>query len=148
MPQSSPTWVRKNACPTDLSGNQCIDDAEILTHHAPESGQYTNVPRPEMSEVELSVMRGKLTRAEACVRRNRGNPVAPQDVARAGVRYATAGDLRNAGFAIIHTCGRKGEGNGHVSVVCPDANPLDEQEPAWPPAVQEAFAACSTEEEG
>jgi hypothetical protein len=35
----------------------------------------------------------------------------------AGVRYATAGDLREKGFAVIHTCGRKGEAYGHVSVV-------------------------------
>jgi hypothetical protein len=132
MSQLSPTWVRKNACPTDLSGGRCIDDGEILTHHTPQSGQYNNAPRPEVLEVELSAMRGKLTKTEACMRRNRGDPVAPQDVARAGVHYATAGDLRRAGFAVVHTPGRKGEGNGHVSIVWPDANPLDEQESAWP----------------
>jgi hypothetical protein len=70
-----------------------------------------------------------------------------EDVAAAGVRYGTAGDLRSAGLAVIHTSGRKGESNGHVSVVWPDANPLDEQDPAWPTQVQEAFAACFTEAE-
>lgn len=98
-------------------------------------------------EVELSVMRGRLGKAEACARRNGGRAAAPEDVAAAGVRYGTAGDLRSAGLAVIHTSGRKGEANGHVSVVWPDANPLDEQDPAWPAQVQEAFAACFTEAE-
>lgn len=148
MPQSPPTWVRKNACPTDLSGGQCIGDDEILTHHTSQRSQYNNAPRPEVLEVELSVMRGKLTRAEACMRRNGGRPAHPADVQKAGVRYTTAEELRRAGFAVIHTPGRKGEGNGHVSVVWPPANPLDQPDPAWPPHVQEAFAACFTELEG
>jgi len=62
-------------------------------------------------------MRGKLTRTQACQQRNRGVPAHPADVDLAGVRYATAGDLREKGFAVIHTCGRKGEAYGHVSVV-------------------------------
>jgi hypothetical protein len=148
MPQSPPTWVRKYACPTDLTGGQCIADDEILTHHASRGGQYNNAPRPEMMEVELSMMRGRLSTAEACMRRNGGRPAHPSDVQRASVRYTAASELRSAGFAVIHTCGRKGEGNGHVSVVWPAANPLDNADPAWPPHVQKAFAACFTEWEG
>jgi hypothetical protein len=93
-------------------------------------------------------MRGALTRAEACKRRNRNTPAAPADVVRAGVRYTTAGALRGAGFAVIHTCGRKGHDDPHVSVIWPSSNPLDEQERDWPVPVQEAFAACFTEQEG
>jgi hypothetical protein len=70
------------------------------------------------------------------------------DVERAGVRYTTPGQLRSVGFAVIHTCGRKGEGNGHVSIVWPAANPLDEPDPAWPPHVRKAFAARFTEDKG
>jgi len=77
-----------------------------------------------------------------------GVPAHPADVELAGVRYAMAGDLREKGFAVIHTCGRKGEANGHVSVVWPDTSPLDEADPAWPAPVQEAFASCFTEQEG
>jgi hypothetical protein len=142
------TWVRKNACPVDLGGGQCIGDAEILTHHTPERGQYINAPRPEIPEDEVSVMRGALTKADACKQRNRDKPVPPADVARAGIRYATAGGLRERGFAVIHTCCRQGEAYGHVSVIWPDADPLDHQEPGWPAPVQAAFAACFTEQEG
>lgn len=144
--QSHMTWVRKYACTTDLNGGQCIADDEVLTHHTSEKGSYNNAPRPEVMEVELSMMRGKLTRAEACLRRNGGRPAHPADVERAGVRYTTAGELRDAGFAVIHTCGRRGESNGHVSLVWPPSSPLDEPDPAWPPHVQKAFAACFTEE--
>ena len=127
--------MRKYACPTDLNGGQCIADDEILTHHTSQRDRYNNAPRPEVMEVELSVMRGRLTTVEACMRRNGGRPAHPSDVERAGVRYTTAGELR-------------GEGNGHVSVVWPAANPLDEPDPAWPPHVQKTFAACFTEGEG
>lgn len=99
-------------------------------------------------ETEVSVMRGKLTRAEACMQRNGGLPAPPADVERAGVRYAKVGDLREKGFAVIHTCCKKGEGYGHVSVIWPDANPLDEQDRNWSAPVQEAFASCFTEQEG
>lgn len=93
-------------------------------------------------------MRGALSKAEACQRRNINQPAHSFDVGRAGIRYATAGELRQAGFAVIHTCMRKGEGYGHVSIIWPDADPLDEQERDWPPKVQDAFAACFTEQEG
>ena len=142
------TWVRKYACTTDLNGGQCIGDDEVLTHHTSKRGSYNNAPRLEVMEVELSVMRGKLTTAEACMRRNGGRPAHPADIEQAGVRYATARELRQSGFAVIHPCGRKGEGNGHVSLIWPAANPLDEPDPGWPPYVQKAFAACFTEGEG
>ena len=86
------------------------------------------------------------TAYSACMRRNGGRPAHPTDVERAGVRYSTAGALRGAGFAVIHTCGRKGESNGHVSLVWPASSPFDEPDPAWPAHVQKAFAACFTEE--
>lgn len=151
MPESLPrrTWVRKHACETERNGHQCIGDEEILTHHTKRRGHYNNAPRPHVEgETEVSVQRGKLAVAAASAQRNGGNPAHPVDVAAAGVRYATAGELRTAGFAVIHTPGIKGEQGGHVSVVWPNANPLDEQDPVWPPEVQAAFAACFTEEEG
>ena len=118
MPETSPTWVRKSACPTDLGGGQCIGDAEMLPHHTPQRGQYANAPQAEIPlEREVSVMRGRLTKFDACKQRIGGEPAAA-DVARAAIRYAMAGDLRRAGFAVIHTCTRKlGEASGHISVV-------------------------------
>jgi len=147
MSQPTLTWIRKNACSTDITGGQCIRDDEVLTHHTKQRGQYNDAPRPEMTEVELSLTRGRVDKAEACKRRNGNKPVPPQDVERAGVRYTTAGALREAGFAVIHTCGRKGEGHPHVSAVWPDAKPLDEPDPAWPVSMQRTFAACFTEDE-
>lgn len=131
----------------DLDGGQCIGGEEILTHHTEQRGQYKNAPDARR-EVELSIMRGRLTIAAACQQRNGGLPAPPADVERADVRYTTARRLREAGFAVIHTCGPKGEGYGHVSVVWPAANPLDGPNPNWPTPVQAAFAACFTEQEG
>ena len=147
MPRSTQTWVRKRACPVDLAGGQCIGGEEILTHQTEQRGQYKNAPDAHR-EVELSIMRGRLAVAAACQQRNNGQPAPPADVERAGVRYTTAQRLRDAGFAVIHTCGGAGEGYGHVSVVWPPANPLDEPDPNWPASVQAAFAACFTEQEG
>lgn len=149
MPRSTQTWVRKRACPVDLAGGQCIGGEEILTQHTKERGQYIKAPRPDMKdEVELSVMRGRLTVAAAYQQRNGGLPAHPADVERADVRYTTAQRLRDAGFAVIHTCGPAGEGYGHVSVVWPPANPLDEPDRNWPTAVQDDFDTCFTEQEG
>ena len=152
MPPPLPTWlrnwVRNHAWTVDLGGGQCIRNEEIPTHHAKQRGQYNNAPRPKIPEVEVSVMRGALSKADACQRRNRNQPAPPTDIERAGIRYATAGDLREAGFAVIHTCKPKGEGNGHVSIIWPNTNPLAEQDSHWPAGVQEAFAACFTEQEG
>jgi hypothetical protein len=144
-----PNWVRKAACPTDFAEGRCIGDEEVLTHHTAVRGQYNNAPRPDFEEDEVSVWRGAISKDEACRRRNRNQPVAPQDVARAGIRRATAGDLRAADFAVVHTCGpKKGETYGHISVIWPAADPLASREADWPAEVQEAFAACFTEEEG
>jgi hypothetical protein len=49
-----------------------------------------------MLEVELSMMRGRLSTAEACMRRNGGRPAHPSDVQRASVRYTAASELRSA----------------------------------------------------
>jgi hypothetical protein len=143
-------WVLSAACEIDLAGGQCIGDDEILTHHAQVKGEYNNGPRPEIKgEDEVSVHRGAISLTEACIRRNRRNPVAPQDIARAGIRRARAGDLRAADFAVIHTPGPKStEPKGHVSVIWPPGDPLNQREALWPPHVQEAFRACFTEVEG
>lgn len=94
------------------------------------------------------MMRGRLTVADAYQQRNGGLPAHPADVERADVRYTSAQRLRDAGFAVIHTCGGAGEGYGHVSVVWPSQEPLDKADPNWPAPVQDAFAACFTEQEG
>ena len=146
MPDLS-NWVRRAACPTDLAGGQCIGDDEVITNHTKDKGEYCNAPRPELTagEDEVSAWRGAISKVEACMRRNGRQPVAPQDLARAGIRRTTAGRLRAARFAVIHTCTpKRGEEYGHVSVIWPDDNPLDQREAVWPAEVRAAFAACFT----
>jgi len=149
MPLSRDSWVRKSACPTDLGGGQCIRNDQTLTHLTNRYGEFDNGPRHllRFDEDEVSMRRGEIPKAEACRLRNGRQLVHPADIARARIRRATAGDLREQGFAVIHTCGRAGEANGHVSVIWPDTNPLSERESDWPAPVQEAFAACFTEVE-
>ena len=149
MSLSRDAWVRKSACPTDLAGSQCIRDDEILTHLTNRSGEFDNGPRhlPGFDEDEVSMRRGAILKVEACRLRNGRQLTHPADVARATIRRTTAGDIRRQGFAVIHTCGRAGEANGHVSVIWPDADPLAVRECDWPALVQDAFAACFTEVE-
>ena len=149
MQNASANWVRQNACQTDLAGSQCIGATEAVTHHTATKGIYCNAPRPEVAaETDVSVIRGDVSTEEAMRQRNRKRTPAPEDVARGAVRRTTAGELRAAGFAVIHTPGKKrGHENPHVSVIWPDDNPLDLQERNWPADVQDAFAACFTEVE-
>ena len=149
MPPSTPartsqSYVRKRACVVDRAGGQCIGDEEVLTQHAKVAGEYITARRTSPAEDELSLMRGELTVEQACRQRAGTRAVVQDDIDMAGVRYARAGDLRAAGLAVIHTCGLKGEGYGHVSVAWPASEPLDVQDPDWPPKVQRDFNACCT----
>lgn len=147
MQQPPLPYVRRSACEIDAAGGRCIGDHEMLTHRTDFNGVFHNAPRwPDIEEDEVSAIRGAVTKAAACRRRNQ--PAHPAEVAKVRIRYAVAGDLRDAGFAVIHTCGRLGHGHGHVSVIWPATNPLEEREAVWPAHVQAAFAACFTEQEG
>jgi hypothetical protein len=110
------------------------------------SGEYRSAPR-EDREKDLSMLRGELSVLEACEYVNVRGPLTEARVARAGVRYTTAGKLRAKGLAVVHTPGRI-KGGPHVSVVWPGDNPLDTQEVPWPPGVSAAFTACFNEGEG
>src|SRR5699024_9050539 len=57
------------------------------------------------------------------------------------VRYARVGDLREAGFAVVHTPGRVA-GGVHCSVVFPSFDPLVEQAIPWPDKVSDEFDRC------
>lgn len=145
MPASRDPYVRDRACPTDSSGGQCIAGHELVTHLTNQRGQFDNGPRhrPGFDEDEVSVRRGAVPKPKMLSGRNR-NPASPPDFARARTRQASAGRLRDAGFAVIHTPGNAGERGSHVSVIWPDTDPLNVRELDWAPEIQAAFAGCFT----
>lgn len=77
----------------------------------------------------------------------RRSPPTASVLARAGTRRTTAGRLRRAGFAVVHTPGVIADGP-HVSVVWPRERPLEEQVAAWSDAVSRAFDSCFNGKEG
>jgi hypothetical protein len=114
----------------------------VLTHHTKTRGRYVNAPRVT-TERELSLLRGRLTVQEATSYRvRRGGPKALEAaVRRSDVRYTTAGQLREAGFAVVHTPGRT-VGGAHISVVWPSDDPLVRQDIPWPDEVAGRFDSC------
>jgi hypothetical protein len=142
MGQSDQDYVRQAACRCGPPSDVCVVDDEVLTHHAKIAGEFLNAPRLE-TEREVSLLRGKLTVEEATrYRYRRGSAAAMQAaVDKAGVRYTTAGQLRHAGFAVVHTPGRMINGP-HVSVVWPADDPLERQDIPWPDHVTARFADC------
>lgn len=77
----------------------------------------------------------------------RGKAVPPRKLAGAAIRVTTAGRLRAAGFAVVHTPGDIVNGP-HVSIVWPDSNPLDQQTVPWSADVSALFDACFNGVEG
>ena len=121
---------------------QCITDGEELTHHTKNAGEFLNAPRIE-TEREVSLLRGRLTTEEATryrVRRG-GEAAVKAALERSDVRHTTAGQLRQAGFAVVHTPGRRINGP-HVSVVWPAGDPLARQDIPWPDSVEARFTKC------
>lgn len=143
MSQPDQGYVRGEACDCGPLPEQCVKDSEVLTHHTKNAGEFLNAPRVE-TEREVSLLRGRLTVEEATrYRVRRGGEVAIKAaVERSEVRHTTAGRLRQAGFAVVHTPGRRVNGP-HVSVVWPADDPLGRQDIPWPDGVEAGFADCS-----
>jgi hypothetical protein len=81
------------------------------------------------------------TVAAACEYVLGGRQPAPRKLERAGIRRTTAGRLRAAGIAVVHTPGISKEGP-HVSIVWPDDAPLDRQDVPWPSEISSLLGAC------
>lgn len=112
----------------------------ILTQQTWSDGEFRRGPRA-YRETDVSMLRGRLSTLEACEYASVRGPLTEAALARAGVRYTTAGRLREKGLAVIHSPGKIKDGP-HVSVVWPDDNPLETQVAPWPPGVSELFEAC------
>jgi hypothetical protein len=140
MTQGTVNYVRAAACTCGPPPEQCVSDDEILTQHSWKLGSFADAPRS--TELEQSMLRGVVTVADACSYRSGGVRVTANRIERAGCRQTTAGKLRAAGFAVVHTPGTKIKNGIHVSIVWPPDDPLDTQRTPWPPEVSERFAAC------
>ncbi len=135
------------ACACGTPPQECVRDEEWVTQVTDPHGNFYNEPRDYRSEVEVSALRGKLQVAEA-LRYVMKMPPNEADIARNGVRHAQAGTLREAGFAVVHTPGRRIRQSPHVSIVWPDDDPLARQDTPWPADVSLEFNRCLNEDEG
>lgn len=132
-------FVAKRACRCGPPPEECVGDDEILTHYG-HNGEFTPAPRESVQEREVSVLRGPYTAHEAA-RQVRGSRLSDAERSAASARYAHAGDLRDKGFAVVHTPGRV-RNPGHVSIVWPADDPLNRQDIPWPQDVVTAFNGC------
>src|ERR1022692_4115475 len=98
-------YVEATACRCGVPPEQCVHDDELLTQHTWKSGSFNDQPRP--TEVELSMLRGDVSVVEACDYRSNGVRVSVAKLAKAGRRQTTAGKIRAAGLAVVHTPGRR-----------------------------------------
>jgi hypothetical protein len=95
-------------------------------------------------EVDVSLLLGKDWTPESASRYIlMGQDPDPKKLRKVTLRWTTAGQLRAAGFGVVHTPGRV-KGGPHVSAVYPSNHPLHEHTVPWPPGVPEQFVACFT----
>lgn len=146
MVGDGPSFVEANACGCGAPADQCIQDDELLTQHTWHAGTFNDEPRE--SERDLSMLRGDISVAEACDYRSSAVRVSAAKIARAGRRQTTAGKIRAAGLAVVHTPGKRIKNGLHVSIVWPPHDPIHVQQTPWPPDVSTSFAACFNEERG
>lgn len=92
------------------------------------------------------MLRGDVSVADAC--RYRSSTVTAAGIEQAGRRQTTAGLIRKAGLAVVHTPGPKTPNGIHVSIIWPTDDPVHVQRVPWPIEVSEGFAACFNEEGG
>lgn len=135
------TRLLSQACRCGPPPEACVTDDTPLTQHAWKPTGFRTQPRVEY-EVDISLLRGNDWTAESASRYIlRGEDPDQRKLRRVALRQTTAGQLRAAGFGVVHTPGRFRNGP-HVSVVYPDSRPLEEHTIPWPPEVSERFVAC------
>ena len=144
-PPVGSNFVAKRACKCGPPPAECIAPTEVLTQYG-KAGDFRSSPNFETGEVEMSLLRGLFT-PHAAARTVRGSRLSDAELTSAGARYTTAGRLRKAGFAVVHTplSVKKPD---HVSVVWPDDDPLNRQDVPWPKPVVDAFNECFNDNMG
>jgi hypothetical protein len=113
-----------------------IGDDEVITQYGnlmkPNEPPFRSRPRFEKPENDVSAMLGPATVTE-CAQRVTRRPALP---GKDGVRHAKVGDLRAAGFTVVHSPSR---GNrDHVSI---------ELDGAWDDDEDQLFNQCWSEPE-
>jgi hypothetical protein len=136
---------RRSACAAGPPPEECLSDETVLVQYSSDAASFRNKPRADR-ETAMSVLKAEgwsLEQVSSYVRRL---PPTPDVLARAGLRQTTAGKLRKAGFAVVHTPGKIANGP-HVSVVWPASRPFEQQDPDWPDEVSTRFDSCFNVEE-
>lgn len=146
MTNGGKSEVEAMACRCGVSPEQCLSDDELLTQHTWKAGSFNDEPRE--GEQDLSMLRGDVSVAECCDYRSSASRVTLAKVAKAGRRLTTAGKIRAAGLAVVHTPGRRVKDGLHVSIVWPPDDPVHIQQTPWPSDVSKNFAACFNDSEG
>jgi hypothetical protein len=147
--------LEAKACPAGPSPESCIPNDMTLTQQTFRVPTFRDAPeRP--GERDVSLLTGRLTIEDASHYVNPRSSKEARALRRAGVRYTTAGELREQGFAVLHTPGRVTGGppktvreapacrepKTHVSVVWPNAAPLQRQDIPWTDDVVQRFVGC------
>ena len=123
-----------------------MTDETHLTQQSWNVAAFRNKPRIERERDVSMLIGGDWTIEAACAYVSVGQSLSPRKLERAGLRHTTAGRIRGAGFAVVHTPGAIKDGP-HVSIVWPDTNPLERQDIPWPDEVSARFDACFNEVE-
>ncbi|MBO3086584.1 hypothetical protein [Cellulomonas fengjieae] len=119
--------------------HECLSDDEYVTQLTGRNGQFRNAPRVGV-EVDFSVHRGRLSLAATYTKVTKDSSPLPEELQNSGVRYALTGDLRTAGFTVVHTPGKIIDGT-HTSIVWAGED-LGEVVVPWPEKVSETFGSC------
>ena len=112
----------------------------MLTQHGWVASPFRNQPRIER-ELGLSVLYGSISLEEATQYVLQGEPPTERQLTKSRIRRATAAQLRQKGFAVVHTPGRI-TASVHCTVVWPDDEPLEAPQAPWPGDVSELFDSC------
>jgi hypothetical protein len=139
----APNHIQRSACKCGPPPEDCVPDNEDLTQYGPKAGKFRNQPR-EGVELGLSVLIGRWSAGDA-VRYVLPQPPAKEQLDRAVVRLTTAGTLRKAGFAVVHTPGRVKPGK-HATVVWSQGDPIAQPVVPWSQTASEEFDSCFNKE--
>jgi hypothetical protein len=141
-------WLQSMLCHCGGDPTTCIPDNATISHYGElrKGGacRHDNSPLQRHRAPALSAQVGRLSAAEMAAKIY--GVRAPEALSRACVRYTTAGELRAAGFAVVHSAGRVRGPKGHCSIVHPPDAPLTKQGRPWPDPFPQAFDGCFNEE--
>jgi hypothetical protein len=135
--------MQRDACHCGPPPEQCVGDEEVLTQYGLIRAPFRNQPRIAL-ELGLSVLRGRISLEDATRYVIQAKP-AERDLMKARIRRTRAGVLREAGFAVVHTPGRRVRASVHCTVAWPDSDPLRTPQVPWPSEISERFGSCFNE---